>query len=77
MKMNLKHLMVAVAAAVAVLFGTPALAASHTERHARPQAPYAGRGVVTAPDGRVIGADPDPSIRFDLNRDSGTYTGQE
>jgi hypothetical protein len=23
----------------------------------------------------AIGADPDPSIRFELNRDSGTYTG--
>jgi hypothetical protein len=24
----------------------------------------------------AIGADPDPSIRFELNRDSGTYTGE-
>jgi hypothetical protein len=75
MNTSLKHLMTA--AAVAVLFGTPALAASHTQRHVRaPQAPYAAsHNTVTAPDGQVIGADPDPSVRFELNRDAPVYTG--
>jgi hypothetical protein len=76
MKMNLKRLMAA--AAVAGLFGTPALAATQAQRHARvPQQPYAAsQDPVTAPDGQAIGADPDPSIRFELNRDSSTYTGE-
>jgi Ni/Co efflux regulator RcnB len=40
MNTNLKRLMTA--AAAAVLFGTPALAANHAQRHDRtPQAPYA------------------------------------
>jgi len=30
---------------------------------------------VTAPDGQVIGADPDPGIRFELRRDAPHYTG--
>jgi hypothetical protein len=77
MTMNLKRLMAA--AAVAALFGTPALAASHSQRHVRvPQAPYAAsHDAVTAPDGQVIGTDPDPSIRFELNRDASHYSGQD
>src|SRR5258708_36161403 len=76
MTMNFKRLMAA--AAVAALFGTPALAASHAQRHERvPQAPYAAsHDTVTAPDGRVIGADPDPAIRFELNRAANHYTGE-
>jgi hypothetical protein len=27
-------------------------------------------GIVVAPDGRVVGADPDPSIRLELARDA-------
>jgi hypothetical protein len=74
MNTNFKRLMTA--AAVAVLFGTPALAASHAQRHVRAhQAPYAASHTVTAPDGQVIGADPDPSVRFELNRDAPYYTG--
>jgi hypothetical protein len=77
MKMNLKRLMAATA--IAAVFGTPALAATHTQRHARvPQAPYAAsQDAVTAPDGQVIGADPDSSIRLELNRDASHYTGQD
>ena len=77
MKMNFKRLMAA--AAVAALFGTPALAATHSQRNVRfPQAPYAAsHDAVTAPDGQVIGADPDPSIRLELNRDASHYTGQD
>jgi hypothetical protein len=73
MNTSLKHLMTA--AAVAVLFGTPALAASHTQRHVRATPYAASHNTVTAPDGQVIGADPDPSVRFELNRDAPAYTG--
>jgi hypothetical protein len=76
MNTNLKHLMAA--AAVAVLFATPAFAASHSQRHVRaPQTPYAAsHNTVTAPDGQVIGADPDAGVRFELNRDAPIYTGE-
>jgi hypothetical protein len=75
-EMNTKFKRLMTAAAVAVLFGTPALAASHTQRHVRAhQAPYAASHTVTAPDGQVIGADPDRSVRFELNRDAPNYTG--
>jgi hypothetical protein len=75
MNTNLKRLMTATA--VAVLLGTPALAASHSPRHLRvPQAPYgAPHATVTAPDGQLIGADPDASVRFELRRDAPIYTG--
>jgi hypothetical protein len=62
MKTNLKPLMAA--AAIAVLFGTPALAASHSQRQVRsPQVSHAAPHSVTAPDGQVTGADPDPGVR--------------
>jgi hypothetical protein len=74
MNATLKPLMAA--AAVAILFGTPALAASHSQRQVRsPQAPNAASHRVTAPDGQVIGADPDPGVRFELRRDAPYYTG--
>jgi hypothetical protein len=73
MNTNLKCLM---AAAFIVVFGTPALAANHVEqRHVRAsQAPYAAtQHTVIAPDGQAIGADPDPSIRSELERDWNAY----
>jgi hypothetical protein len=74
MNTTLKPLMAA--AAVAILFGTPALAASHSQRQVRsPQAPNAVSHRVTAPDGQVIGADPDAGVRFELRRDAPHYTG--
>ncbi len=75
--MNTRLKAVMTAAAVAVLLGAPALAASHSQRHLRvPQAPYgAPHAAVTAPDGQVIGTDPDASIRFELRRDAPIYTG--
>jgi hypothetical protein len=76
MKLNLKHLMTA--AAIAVLFGTPAFAASHPQRHVRAQAPpYASQHTVTAPGGQVIGADPDPGVRQELRRDAPIYSGSD
>jgi hypothetical protein len=74
MNTSLKHLMTA--AAVAVLFGTPAFAASHPQHHVRAQAPYAASHSVTAPNGQVVGADPDPGVRFELKRDAPIYTGE-
>ena len=70
MNTNLKYLMTA---AAIVVFGTPALAANHVkQRHVR--APYAAsQDIVTAPDGQAIGADPDPSIRSELERDWNAY----
>jgi hypothetical protein len=32
---------------------------------------------VTAPDGQVIGADPDPGVRFELRRDAPIYNGSD
>jgi hypothetical protein len=74
MNTNLKPLMAA--AAITVLFGTPTLAASHPQRQVRSlHAPNIASHSVTAPDGQVIGADPDPGIRFELRRDAPHYTG--
>jgi hypothetical protein len=73
MSTNLKCLMTA---AAIVVFWTPALAANHVkQRHVHaPQAPYAAsQDTVTAPDGQAIGADPDPSIRSELERDWNAY----
>jgi putative intracellular protease/amidase len=62
---------------LAALTATPALA-RHVHR-APAAGPYASApGALAAPvvsDGRVvIGTDPDPQIRFELERDSATYT---
>jgi hypothetical protein len=74
MNATLRPLMAA--AAIAMLFGTPALAANHSQRQVRsPQAPNAASHSVTAPDGQVIGADPDPGVRFELRRDAPYYPG--
>jgi len=74
MNTNLKPLMAA--AVIAILLGAPALAASHSQRQVRfLHAPKVASHSVTAPDGQVIGADPDPGIRFELRRDAPHYTG--
>jgi hypothetical protein len=73
MNTNLKCLMTA---AAVVVFGTPALAANHVKQHhvRASQAPYAAsHDTVSAPDGQAIGADPDPSIRSELERDWNAY----
>jgi hypothetical protein len=60
---------------LATLVATPAFAQKQTHR-AHASGPYASatmmQPVVT--DGRVIGTDPDPSIRSELARDASTYT---
>ncbi len=59
---------------LATLVATPAFA--QKQAHRAYSAAYASAiepQVVS--QGRVIGTDPDPSIRFELQRDSTTYTG--
>ncbi len=59
---------------LAMLIATPALA--QKPAHRAPAAAYASATpLVVAPEGRVIGTDPDPSIRFELGRDYTTYLG--
>ena len=59
---------------LAALIATPAFAQKHTHR-VPAYAPYAS---INEPrlgeNGRAIGTDPDPQIRFELERDSSTYT---
>jgi hypothetical protein len=68
---NLKVLLSA--AAVAALASTPVFAASHV-RHQAPAAP-AYSNTVVAPNGQVIGADPDAQIRSEMLRDWPTSAG--
>lgn len=57
---------------LAMLIATPAFAQKPAHRAA--PAPYAS-AVAPMADGQfVVGTDPDPSIRFELQRDSSTYT---
>jgi hypothetical protein len=64
MNTNLK----VIVAVAAVLAASPVFAASHV-RHQAPAAPAAHPGVVVGPNGQVLGADPDPQVRFELLRD--------
>jgi hypothetical protein len=58
------------AAAMASIIATPTFAAPRTHAHA---APAVMPTVVTSGD-RILGADPDPNIRFELLRDA--YPGE-
>lgn len=78
-KLNPKIVLSAIA--VAALVATPAFAKArkHSTAHVPAQlynstAPVTGNTVV-APDGRVIGADPDEQIRSELLRDYGNSEG--
>jgi hypothetical protein len=57
---------------LAMLIATPAFAQKPAHRAA--PAPYASAAAPVIADGQYVGADPDPSIRFELQRDSATYT---
>jgi hypothetical protein len=58
---------------LAMLIATPAFAQKPAHRAA--PAPYASAAVPVMANGQfVLGTDPDPSIRFELLRDSSTYT---
>jgi hypothetical protein len=73
----MKTKMVFAALGIAALIATPALAQKQTHR-ARVSAPYATNAVsapVFSNDGRLIGTDPDPRVRFELQRDSTVYSG--
>ena len=50
----------------------PALAKSHPQQHDTQPAIYSSKAVVV--DGKVIGADPDGFIRFEIRRDNKSYT---
>jgi hypothetical protein len=58
---------------LAALVATPALA-KPAHRAQVSSGAYASVNEPVVSDGRVIGTDPDPSIRFELQRDSSTYT---
>jgi hypothetical protein len=59
---------------LAALLATPAFAQKHHHRAYAP-GPYASVNAPNAVEGQtVIGTDPDPQIRFELERDSSTYT---
>ncbi len=56
-----------------LLIATPAMAQKPTHRASpAPSASAAETSVLS--EGRLVGTDPDPSIRFELRRDSSTYT---
>ena len=59
---------------LAALVATPAFAQKHSHRAAAP-GPYASvNGPTIVENSRPVGTDPDPQIRFELERDSSTYT---
>jgi hypothetical protein len=69
--MNTKILLTAFG--LAALIATPAFAQKHAHRTAA--APYASvNEPLVVEGGRVVGTDPDAQIRFELERDSSTYT---
>lgn len=72
--MNTK--MVLTALGLATLVATPALAQKHTNRGHLQSAVYSATAVNPSlvVDGRLIGTDPDPAIRFEIARDAATYT---
>ncbi len=57
---------------LAMVIVTPAFAQKPTHRVS--PAAYASATEPHLTGGRVIGTDPDPSIRFELERDAPTYT---
>ena len=61
---------------LATLVATPAFAQKPTHRGHLQAVPYAATAIpgVVSNDGRLIGTDPDPSIRSELARDATTYT---
>jgi hypothetical protein len=60
---------------LATLVATPAFAQKPTHRAHASEA-YASSAMMqpVVSDGRVVGTDPDPSIRSELARDASTYT---
>jgi hypothetical protein len=72
----MKTKMVLTALGIATLIATPALAQKQTHK-TRLSAPSAANAVTTpviSSEGRLIGTDPDASIRSELARDATTYT---
>jgi len=69
--MNTKIILTALG--LAALLATPAFAQKHAHRAYAP-GPYASVNGTAIEGHTVIGTDPDPQIRFELERDSSTYT---
>jgi len=71
MPMSAKVNLAAIAAATAVLV-TPMLASAMTNPHGKvPLQRGVHTPVVVSPEGRVLGTDPSPAVRFELARDWG------
>ena len=69
--MNTKMLVTAFG--LAALAATPAFAQKHA--HRAPAGPYASVNEPPVVEGgRLIGTDPDAQVRFELGRDSSTYS---
>ena len=70
--MNTKMLLTAFG--LAALVATPAFAQKHAHR-APASGPYASvNEPLVVEGGRLIGTDPDAQVRFELGRDSSTYS---
>ncbi len=63
-----------IAIGLAALAATPTLAQPRVHARAQQPAVFAGT-IVVAPNGRVIGADPDPNVRAEMLRDYPTAEG--
>ncbi|HEY2136743.1 MAG TPA: hypothetical protein VGH49_12695 [Xanthobacteraceae bacterium] len=59
---------------LATLVATPAFAAKPSHRTQVPDAYASAIDHPVVTEGRVIGTDPDPAIRSELERDSSTYS---
>jgi hypothetical protein len=57
---------------LAALLATPAFAQKHHRAYA--PGPYASVNAPVIEGNTVVGTDPDPQVRFELERDSSTYT---
>jgi hypothetical protein len=64
--MNSSLKMILSAVGVAAVIGSPALAKPHAQHV---QAATVSTATVVAPDGRVLGSDPDANIRAEMLRD--------
>ncbi len=68
----MKTKMVLTAFGIATLLASPAFA---QKPRAHVSAPFASAAASVWYEGRVIGADPDPRVRFELQRDATIYNG--
>jgi hypothetical protein len=67
--MNTNPKVVVSAVALAALVTAPAVAKSHTRQHAAPVLAHSNHTVFQAQGNRVLGTDPDPQVRLEMQRD--------